>query len=135
MTEKKDISSHLSEEAGYFYKKIFSAPAPRQTIEKYIAVNLNKIPHAHRGIRELVLKKADIEAIEMAWRFKSPRNVLTKKIHILLYLAETTPENFPVFINTKNKRFFSFIVLAYHLIRSIGKFLKGIFLLKRHRLV
>lgn len=135
MTDKKDTITHLSEEAEYFYKKVFSAPAPRQIVEKYIAANLKKIPEPHRGIRDLILRKADIEAIEMAWRFKSPRNVLTKKIHVLIYLAETTPENFPVFINSKNKRFFSFIVLACQFVRSIGKFIKGKFLLKRYRLV
>ena len=95
MTEKKDTISHLSAEAEYFYKKIFSAPAPLQLVEKYIAANLKKIPEPHRGIRELILKKADIEAVEMAWRFKSPRNVLTKKIHILIYLAETTRVSLP----------------------------------------
>ena len=135
MTDKNDTITHLSEEAEYFHKRVFSSPASRRIVEKYVSANLKKIPGQHRGIRDLILRKADIEAVEMASRFKSPRNVLTKKIHILIYLAETTPENFPVFINTKNKRFFSFIALACHLVRSIGKFIKGIFLLKRYRLV
>lgn len=135
MTEKTNSISQLSQEADYFYKKIFSAPVPQQIRGKYIAANLEKMPQPDERIRKLVLKKADIEAVEIAWRYKVPRNVLTKKIHVLIYLAETTPENFSIFLNTKDKRFFSFIVLAYHFIRSIGKLLKGKFLLKRYNLV
>jgi hypothetical protein len=122
MTETND-TANLIQEAEYFYQKIFAAPVPRPILEKYIAANRKKMPRPDERIRNLVLKKADIEAVEMAWRFKSPRNVLTKKIHILIYLAETTPENFSLFFNTKNKRFSSFIVL------------KGKFLLKRYNLV
>jgi hypothetical protein len=125
----------LSEEARYFYKKIFSAPIPLPIEEKYIAANLAKLPQSDERIRKLVLKKADIEAVELAWRFKTPRNILTKKIHILIYLAETYPANFPLFFNTKKSRFVSFILLSWHFIRSAVKLLKGRFLLGRYRLV
>jgi hypothetical protein len=135
MTEKNETNNHLIHEAEYFYQKIFSAPVPRSILEKYIAANREKMPRPDERIGKLVLKKADIEAVEMAWRFKSPRNVLTKKIHILIYLAETTPENFSLFFNTKNRRFFSFILLTAHFMRSVGKFIKGKFLLKRYNIV
>lgn len=135
MIEKNETTDFLTQEAEYFYRTIFSAPIPRPILEKYIAANRKKMPGPDERIGKLVSKKADIEAVEMAWRFKSPRNVLTKKIHILVYLAETTPENFPLFFNTKNRRFFSFIVLAGHFLRSVAKFIKGTFLLKRYNLV
>lgn len=131
----KTSADYLLEEAEYFYKKIFSAPIPLHIEEKYIAANLAKLPQHDERIRTLILKKADIEAVELAWRFKAPRNILTKKIHILIYLAETNPANFPLFFNTKKRRLVSFILLSGHFIRSAGKLLKGKFLLGRYRLV
>ncbi|MCI0470312.1 MAG: hypothetical protein L0Y73_01485 [Candidatus Aminicenantes bacterium] len=131
----KTSADYLLEEAEYFYREIFSAPVPAHIEEKYIAANLAKLPHHDERIRTLVLKKADIEAVELAWRFKEPRNMLTKKIHILVYLAETDPANFPRFFNTKKRRFVSFILLSWHFIRTAGKLMKGKFLLGRYRLV
>ena len=135
MTETNETTHHLIEEAEYFHRSVFSTPISPKVLKKYIAANEKKIPGSDERIRKLVTKKADIEAVEMAWRFRSPRNVLSKKIHILIYLAETTPENFPLFFNTKNKRFSSLILLAWHFFRSVIKFIKGKILLKRYHLV
>ncbi len=124
----------LKDEVDYLYKKIFFTTPPRPVVKNYIEANLKLIPDPDRNIRKLVLKEADVEAVELAWRNKSPGNVLTQKFHILIYLIETNPENSALFFNEENRRIYSYIEIGCHLIRSLVKSLKGKYLLKRYHL-
>ncbi len=135
MNQTSDHSSLLEKEAKYFYQKIFPGQAPQQIIEKYVAANQQLLPGStgQDAIAQLVNKKADIEAIEIAWRFHARNNILTKKIHILVYLVETTPEHFHNFVEIRKRRILSYFVMGYHLIRSIYKLIKGKILLKSYQ--
>jgi len=125
----------LIREAEYFYQKIFSTAPPLSIKEKYREANLALIKEQSEKIKLLVFKKADIEAIEYAWRRKSPDNSLTRKIHILIYLAETTRENFDRFYNLKTRKTQTWFMLCLYSLRATYKFLKGKILLKRYKLV
>jgi len=123
----------LEKEVIYLYKKIFGEFPPQIIIKEYIKANNLLLSEQERlKIKEIILKKADIEAIEIASRIKFKNNLLTKKIHILMYLAETIPQNFETFISVKNRRIFSVIDLTYNFVRSIYKYVKGMILLKRY---
>ncbi len=123
----------LEKEVIYLYKKIFGEFPSQIIIKEYIKANNLLLSEQERlKLKEIILKKADIEAIEIASRIKFKNNLLTKKIHILMYLAETIPQNFETFISVKNRRIFSFIDLTYNFVRTIYKFLKGMILLKRY---
>ncbi len=124
----------LEREVVYFYKVIFGEFPPKVIIMEYIKAN-NLLLHEGERLRlkEIILKKADIEAIEIASRLKFTNNLLTRKIHILMYLSETIPQNFETFISVKNRRVFSLIDLTYNFVRTIYKFLKGMILLKRYK--
>jgi len=123
----------LEKEVIYLYKKIFGEFPPQIIIKEYIKANNLLLSEQERlKIKEIILKKADIEAIEIASRIKFKNNLLTKKIHILMYLAETIPQNFETFISIKNRRVFSVIDLTYNFVRSIYKYVKGMILLKRY---
>ncbi len=137
MKNKAELYEHITliREAEYFYMKMFSAVPPLSILEKYRKANLALLEEQNEKIKLLVLKKADIEAIEFAWRLKSPTNFLTKKIHILLYLAETTPENFDRFYNLKTRKTKTWFMLFFHSLRTVYKLLKGKILLKRYKLV
>jgi len=124
----------LEREVVYFYKIIFGGFPPQVIIKEYIKANNLLLSEEERlKLKEIILEKADIEAIEIASRLKFTNNLLTRKIHILMYLAETIPQNFETFINVKNRRIFAFINLSYNFVRSIYKFVKGKFLLKRYK--
>jgi len=124
----------LEKEVVYFYKIIFGEFPPQVIIMEYIKAN-NLLLSKEEGLKlkEIILKKVDVEAIEIASRIKFKNNLLTKKIHILMYLAETIPQNFETFISVKNRRIFALINLAYNFVRTIYKYIKGIILLKRYK--
>ncbi len=124
----------LEKEVIYLYKKIFGEFPPRIIIKEYIRANNFLLSEEERlKLKVIILKKVDVEAIEMASRLKFANNLLTRKIHILIYLAETIPQNFETFISIKNRRIFAFINLAYNFVRTIYKFVKGKFLLNRYK--
>ena len=131
---KHYIEEYLSDEAEYFYRYLFSESADKNTVDKYIQANLKFLPQPEEGIRRLVTARADIEAAELAWRYLSADNPLTRKIHIMLFLAETTPANYSKFFSEKNSRFTALVSLSYHTLRSVLKILKGKYLMKRWRL-
>ncbi|MCK4765917.1 MAG: hypothetical protein KAW12_27200 [Candidatus Aminicenantes bacterium] len=75
-------------------------------------------------------KVSDLEALELAGRFARKIPLLTDKFRIMVYLAETLPENYPVFINEKDtptKGYLCMIAIGF---RSVWKILKGRYLLK-----
>lgn len=126
----------LKNEGEFFYKKIFRRPALPEIIKEYVRANKHLLEEEERtSLKKLTSKRADIEAIEIAWRFKHEYNLLTKKIHILLYVSEAVPQNYELFINEKNRKFISFFSISFNFFRSVYKFLKGKILLKRYRLV
>jgi hypothetical protein len=85
-------------------------------------------------IQKLVSKKIDVEAVEVAWRLRDPRNPLTLKLQILCYLAEVKSRQMPRFVNLKPG--FSRGVAQLMLSTAWGliKFVKGRFLIWRHGL-
>ena len=84
----------LKREATYFYKKIFNKSILPIISEEYVRANNLLLNEKERiSLEKLTSKKTDIEAIEMAWRTRQKTNLLTEKVHILIYLAEAVPQN------------------------------------------
>jgi len=75
-------------------------------------------------------KISDLEALELAARYRNKLPVLVLKFKLMVYLAETLPENLKFFINRKDRRLIGYILIAYSGLRSMVKFIKGMFLLK-----
>ena len=105
----------LNEEVIYLYKNIFKKHPCQTIIKEYVRANRKLLPPAEtNSLKHIIAQKADFEAIELAWRFKNANNPLTKKIHILMYIAETSPENYEIFLNTKNKQIISLGYLSLY---------------------
>lgn len=73
----------------------------------------------------IVKHRLDVEAIEFYLRIKFRNNVLTKKIHAVLYLVEVRGEFFDEFHVEKNSLISGFFSLVFYTVRSIYKFFKG----------
>jgi len=84
--------------------------------------------------RECIFKVHDLEALEVAARLFKKLPILTDKFKVMVYLAETLPENYSVFINEEKKRASGYMILISSLIRTMYKITKGLFLLKVHKL-
>jgi hypothetical protein len=79
----------------------------------------------HRLIQALA-KKRDLEALEYAWRFTNSKNILTRKMHLFMFLIETDPSYYARFVSHKQKRVTAYISLGMLGVRSAWKLFKGI---------
>lgn len=82
---------------------------------------------------ECIAKINDLEALELAARYLKKFTMLTKKFQIMIYLSETLPENYVMYINEKNNRFFGCLLLMTSTFRTLYKFVLGIFFLTVYR--
>jgi len=128
---QKDIfgSQELSREAEFFHEKIFGRAMPAEIGAAYVSANrmlLKDAPNLAPVRMELILERAmDVEAIEFALRRRVPQNVLTKKLLILCYLAESRNDYFATFVNEQHQPFRAFFKLSLYTFRSLYKLLKG----------
>jgi len=112
---KRDVPISIEER----YQKAFEALAagfPEARVEEYKA--------AVEGIH-------DLEALELAGRYRKKLPLLVHAFMVMVYLAETLPENQSDYINFKTRRFSGFLSMAYGCCRTVVKFMKGLFLLRK----
>jgi hypothetical protein len=76
----------------------------------------------------------DLEALEIAARYLKKMHLLSEKFRIMVYLAETLPENYTVFVNEHQNVFFGSILLISSMVRTVFKALKGIAIIKVRRI-
>lgn len=125
-------------EAEKIYYSIFrkEIPAPLQSHFENVLRRIDErypeeeIKKYHRCIAEI----NDIEALELAARYFKKLRILSEKFKIMVYLAETLPENYTVFISEKNNSCGGYISIMASLSRTVYKFTKGTFLFMVHRL-
>ncbi len=76
-------------------------------------------------LRKALAAKRDLEALEYAWRLGCHDNILTKKVHIFMYLLETSPDHYNKFVNESKQRTTAYVVLGFQGLRSALKLCKG----------
>lgn len=125
----------LSREAEMIYKVLLNKKPEKRVVERYIAANKKKFGLKDACCLEKMIERGtDIEALEFAWRIKNPLNILSGKFQIMFYIAEARTENFNSFFNRKNARIAVYFILGFQALRSVLKFIKGFFILKRWKL-
>lgn len=129
----------LSKEAEYFLK-FFKKEDGKDIVNLYIdshnfLFQENEIEIQRINIEAIIKYKLDVEAIEFACRVKNKDNLLTKKIHIMIYILESQKQNNHMFLNYENGFLKGFSLLAFFTIRSIYSLVKGKYLIWRYKLV
>jgi hypothetical protein len=76
-------------------------------------------------VSEAIKRGQDIEALEYALRWQQEITVLTKKLHMLLYIIEIHPVHHKLFVNASNSVLKGYVILGYEIVRSLYKLLKG----------
>ncbi|GBE17306.1 hypothetical protein BMS3Abin15_01147 [bacterium BMS3Abin15] len=121
-------------EAERIYKAIFRKNIPSAIREHFRIISkeieLRSTDEEIEKCSEIIKKVRDLEALELTARYLKRFPVLTLKFKIMLYLAETLPENYHEYINEKNGIFSGYLLLIVSVFRSFYKFIKGFFLLK-----
>jgi hypothetical protein len=133
----------LASEAEAFHRVLFDEPIPAEIVGRYIeaheyvftASELGRRRHESETIETILRRQLDVEAVEMAFRRKGPRHLLTQKFHILLYLVESYGEYASHFYNRERRLVRSYLVLGLLVLQTAFKFVKGMFLIWKYRLV
>lgn len=130
----------LIAQAHYLSDELFGARAPDALATAYARAHahaLGVFEGAECGVVDsLVRLGLDLVAVEYAMRIREPTNLLTKKVRIFVYLAESHPDYFAFFINDRDSSVYRSIgALILEMFRSGWKALKGLWLIWRYRLV
>jgi hypothetical protein len=128
--------AHLDEEARYLYRALFSKPIDDLTIERYADAHQQLFPElAPTALLENILvRRLDAEAVEVALRRRSPSNPLTRKFQILSYLAEVQPDQRPAFYQLTQSRAGAWAAILAALVRHAWKSVKGVWVVKQYGL-
>lgn len=78
---------------------------------------------------EYIKKTCDLEALEVAARHLKKLPVLSEKFKVMVYLAETCPENYNVFFNEEPGVIRAYILLISSVLRTGFKVVKGMVIL------
>jgi hypothetical protein len=121
-------------DAQKIYKAIFKTDIP-PLIEKRFLRASEKLSfyYSKKEIEEYnkaLSKVSDLEALEFAARRKNRIPLLILKFRLMVYIAETVPENNRFFINLVNRRFEGKICVLFSGLKAVLKYIKGYFLLK-----
>jgi len=81
--------------------------------------------------RRALVEVTDIEALELAARIHNKLPLLVSKFRLMVYLSETLPQNINYFLNLQDKKFKGKGIVFFSGLRSLIKYIKGIFLLKK----
>jgi len=135
-------NTSLKRESRYFYRLLFRREITHRVEALYCDAH-EFVCHgqAEKGqssvmqvdIDRILDYQLDAEAIELALRPR--RSNLQQKLHLLVYLAEQSPDTYDTFVLSRNSKLLGMTLLTFSLVRSAYKLCKGYYLLARYRLV
>lgn len=126
----------LQAEAVALHRALFGREVPAEIARRYVEAHAHALTRVTGAEREWMARAlgADLEALEIAVRGARGDHVLTRKMRLLAYLCEASPEYYADFVNEEPRRARALCALGGHLARTAYKRLKGWFLRKVRRL-
>jgi hypothetical protein len=127
----------LEEEARFLFVSLFPKPVDSAIVEQYVAAHRRLFADRLTSplVTRIVGQRLDAEAIEYALRRRKIGQDLTRKLQILMYLAEVRPAYYHDFVNTNTRRGGAIVSLAMSALMSGWKLVKGELLIRRHGLL
>ena len=125
------------QEAIKVYRALFRGEPPALLIERYAAASAQLDQRADTA--ELALYQRwltrvdDLEALEVACRYTRRLPLLSRKLHLMVYMAETLPDYHAVFVNERTSLAGGVKALVAGALRTGTKLTKGLVLLARLR--
>lgn len=121
-------------EAQRIYAAIFQGEIPPILRARFVAASQRldaaADPHELQAYRRALATTADLEALELAARYRRRLPLLTRKFRAMIYLAETLPDHQSYFINDRSRFLVAFATLAWATLASFVKALRGLWLLR-----
>ncbi len=121
-------------EAQRLYYALFKKPAPELTRLRFIAASQSVFASVHpqeKAIYETALKNvSDLEALEIAARRTKRLPLLSAKMALIIYLAETLPDHQHYFVNERTSFLSGLCAIIKGAMKTGLKFVKGLYLLR-----
>lgn len=121
------------DEADKIYYAIFRREIPEPLIDRFkgasAEIEARYSAHEVEKYHRIIRKVNDLEALEYAGRFRKKLPLLSDKFKAMVFLAESLPENYRLFINEEDNRLKGYLWLPVIGIVSLCKMVKGLFLL------
>jgi len=124
-------------EAQRIYYTLFRREIPPLVAERFaqasVLLEANVPPADVAAYRRAIASGADLEALELAARYTHKLPLLTRKLGLMAYLAETRPENQALFINERASFVVGLVRLGISVLLTVWKMVKGLWLLRQVR--
>lgn len=134
--QTEDVNRY-QQEARRIYAVLFARPCPDCLLARYeqAVIGMNgRLDEADIQRQQAVMDRVgDWEALEMAARWCGKLPILCDRFRVMVYLAETLPENYAAFISGRTRRIRAWLALVVAGLRSVWKMLKGLILLSVHK--
>ncbi len=135
MKKTGKLHTREREEAERIYRAIFRTPIPSDVRDRYYKATHTLFtgysPEKDQAFAELLRNVSDLEALEIAARRKNKIPRLVNRFQLMVHLAENLPANQRIFVNSYDQRISGFFSLGLGSVRTLYKFVKGCFLLRR----
>ena len=122
-------------EADRIYRALFGAAAPDVIKERFLepsqTLNAGTVMRDVEHYYQALEHAPDLEALELACRWTGRFPLISRKFQLMVYLAETLPENQRYFVNTSDSFARGMLVVVATVFRSALKFVRGWFLMRR----
>lgn len=123
------------DEAERIYHAIFRSQISPKIRERYFQaadILFSRFsPEENQVFDEALNKVSDLEALELAARLRKKMPPLVFRFRLMVHLAENLPANQSVFVNSRDRRIISYFSLFFGGLKTLYKFAKGSFLLRR----
>ena len=132
-----DSAAQLAREAVYLHQRLFGGLPPDEVVARYVQANQRCLPpgsdRSSAIVDAVVSRRLDPEAVELVLRRRHP--LLSRKIQILFYLLEVRSGYYAWFVNPSDAFGRAVVELIGSTLRTGWLFVKGAWLVWRHRLV
>jgi len=135
MMRQNDVTELVLAESEKLYKAIFGGDIPQGLRKRFCVasdlLNAAVLPTELDRYYRAMLACADLEALELAARYTHRLPLLSRKFRLMVYLAETLPENQPFFINERPGFLAGMARSAAGTFRTVFKMMKGLWIMRR----
>ncbi|HEX3878679.1 MAG TPA: hypothetical protein VHW24_16945 [Bryobacteraceae bacterium] len=127
----------LAAEARHLHRCLFHCAPDALTVERYANAHRCWWPNESPSplLTRIVERNLDAEAVEFALRRRGHGEVLTRKLQIVCYLAESRAAYLHRFINFEASRARAWNALASATLLASWKLVKGEYAVRRHGLL
>ena len=123
------------QEAEHLHRCLFRRPAPAIIRTRYLGFVRTLGKDAAPAVEQVVRLQLDAEAVATALRFGHRHHPLIQRLHGLYYLCETHTDYWDEFYNDRRRRAAAWLRLLATPVRTAWLLAKGIYLIRRHKLV